>query len=423
VKLLEQPSSAAHDEPRCVPELIIPEARQREKRRRFRIGLAIALVIAIGATVGGIVGAGGAGMSKDPSSGLRPTLPAVGAEALAHTALLTWPAGPPVFTGSDPTGGTGRTVLVEDLGNGGHSVHVLPEIAGGDFPWQIVEVGGYLVYNGTSGVSAVTSSFKGGVRLLGRATYFVPSATPGHVWLVYRRATGPGSATTTTVQLVSVSSGILGPRIALPHDTYLVQGSDEGLLLASQAGELELWQPGRQPATLGSLGAGIEGAGFASNASLVAYGTGCRAAQTTTHIAVTLCSALQVIDVVTGRRLSFPAPAGTAGWVPPSFGANYGLAPNGKWLAAEAATSPAQNDSTELFVLSLAGQQLTSALVPSSHARLFSRAAWSPGGSLLLYQGSADHLDVFRPATGGWYQSTLPADNYTTTMIAVSNGG
>jgi hypothetical protein len=419
MKLLEQPSSAAHDEPRCAPELIIPEARKREKQRRFRIGLAIVLVIAIGATVGGIVGAGGPGMAKDPPSGLQPTLPAVDAEALAHTALLSWPAGQPVFTGSDPTGGTGRTVLVEDLGNGRHSVHVIPEIAGGDFPWQIVEVGAFLVYNGTGGVSAVTNSFKGGVRLLGRATYFVPSATPGHVWLVYRHTAG----TTETVQAVSVSNGTLGPRIALPHGTYLVQGTDGGLLLASQAGELELWQPGHRPTTLGSLGAGIEGAGFASNASLVAYGSSCRVAHTTTNIAATLCPTLQVVDVVTGKRLSFPAPDGTAGWVPPSFGANYGLAPNGKWLAARAATSPAQNGRTELFVLSLAGKQFTPALVPSSRAPFFSRAAWSPDASLLLYQGSGNHLDVFRPATGRWYQPTAPADDYTTTMIAVPTGG
>lgn len=56
MKLLER-APPVRDEPRRAPEVIIPEARRRA-RRRLRIGLAAAVVVVAG-TVGGVVGSGG----------------------------------------------------------------------------------------------------------------------------------------------------------------------------------------------------------------------------------------------------------------------------------------------------------------------------------------------------------------------------
>ena len=52
------------------------------------------------------------------------------------------------------------------------------------------------------------------------------------------------------------------------------------------------------------------------------------------------CPVLRVFDVVTGRLLSFPAPPGTAGWMPFEIGVTHAIAPGGRMIAAYAATRP-----------------------------------------------------------------------------------
>jgi hypothetical protein len=182
-----------------------------------------------------------------------------------NTTLFLWPTGAPEF--NYPSGGSGRRVIVTDLRTGHHLVHQLPGIAPGDFPVPLLAVGDDLVYNGGRGVSVVASSLRGGVRVLGRATYFVASARADQVLLV-RAGRSPGNAI--RVQPVSVSSGRRGRGVVLPRGAGIVQGTAAGFLLISRRGDLEVWRPGRKARTLDQLGTMRADAGFASTTRLVA---------------------------------------------------------------------------------------------------------------------------------------------------------
>ena len=65
--------------------------------------------------------------------------------------------------------------------------------------------------------------------------------------------------------------------------------------------------------------------GSDATSRLGAYGTGCTSQSTAPdapqdpNAGYDTCRALQVLDVVTGKLISFPAPPGTAGWVPDGF--------------------------------------------------------------------------------------------------------
>jgi hypothetical protein len=348
--------------------------------------------------------------------------PAAAVGAGGNTTLFLWPAGAPEF--NYPSGGSGRTVVVADLGIGRHSVHQLPGIAPGDFPVPLLAVGDQLVYNGDHGVSVVASTLRGGVRVLGRATYFVPSARADQVLLV--RAERP-SGRAIRVQPVSVRSGHPGRGVVLPRGAGIVQGTAAGLLLISRSGDLELWRPGRTLRTLDHLGTMRADAGFASTTRLVAYGAGCRIEEATsgfprTPVGYDLCRTLRVIDLVTGKRVSYPAPSGTVGWVPNGFGLNNGFAPSTGALAAETAVPPARKGRIRLFVVPSSGGGRASIPVPSSTAPLYARTAWSPDGSWLLYQGPRQRLRMYRTSTGLQHQSALTCCEYSA-MVAIPSRG
>lgn len=240
------------------------------------------------------------------------------------------------------------------------------------------------------------------------------------VWLVRARQ-WPGKAM--RAQPVSVSSGRRDSAIALPMGATIVQGTDAGLLLISRSGDLELWRPGRAARTLGRLPGSLGGAGFASSTRLVAYGTGCRIKEATsgfprTPVGYDVCRTLRVIDVVSGKRLSYSAPSGTVGWVPHGFGAENGLAPNNGRLAAEAAIPPARKGRIRVFVLPLADTHRAPRPAPLSTAPLYARTAWSPDGSWLFYPGPGERLRIFRPATGASFRSSLRCCPYTA-MVAI----
>ena len=344
--------------------------------------------------------------------------PAAGAGAGGNTTLFLWPAGAPEF--NYPSGGSGRTMVVADLRSGRHSIRQLPHIAPGDFPVPLLAVGDHLVYNGDGGVSVVASTLRGGVRLLGRATYFVPSARADQVLLV-RTGRPPGKAI--RVQPVSVRSGHQRAAVVLPRGAGIVRGTAAGLLLISGSGDLELWRPGRRATTLDQLGTMRADAGFASTTRFVAYGAGCRIEEATsgfprTPVGYDVCKTLRVIDLVTGKRVSYPAPAGTLGWVPNGFGSNNGFALKTGALAAEAAVPPARKGRIRLFVVPSSGGGRTAIPVPSSTAPLCARTAWSPDGSWLLYQGPRQRLRMYRTATGMQHQSALTCCEYTA-MVAI----
>ena len=93
----------------------------------------------------------------------------------------------------------------------------------------------------------------------------------------------------------------------------------------------------------------------------MAYGTGC-ASQTTApdapqnpNAGYDACQVLRVLDVVTGKLISFPAPPGTAGWVPNGFDLAGAISHNGQMIAAYAAMPAQRAGQTRLYVMRIAG--------------------------------------------------------------------
>ncbi|MGI8715370.1 MAG: hypothetical protein ACR2NR_19755 [Solirubrobacteraceae bacterium] len=253
----------------------------------------------------------------------------------SDTTLLLWPAGRPIF-GDLPGGGPGTTVTVDHLNIGKVSMKRIPGIAGGDYPYQIVAVGRRLVYNSGRDVVTLADDLAGVPQVLGPATWFVPSVN-GHVLLVHAKNPSPVS-----VRSVSVATGARGPAIALPKGTQVVsEGTDRGLLLSSWtrrrgSGVLELWRPGRPPRRLPVPADGVVN-GVAADARVIAYGSACRSEEARLAngpAGYTVCARLRVLDLVDGRRVSFPAPRGTLGWVSGVSGLDRALAPGDRMLAA-----------------------------------------------------------------------------------------
>ncbi len=86
--VLEKPPPSVRDHPPRSPEVIIPEARQRETRRRSFIGLVIALVLASGLGIGiGVGGGQGAGHGQGSVSGAGGVGAAHGPTSPAHSVL------------------------------------------------------------------------------------------------------------------------------------------------------------------------------------------------------------------------------------------------------------------------------------------------------------------------------------------------
>jgi hypothetical protein len=293
-------------------EALIKEARERQRRRHRAI--AVILTAAAATTLGVLA------ITAEPS--VRASKRSVQSAPIsapdlhgAGTTLLMWPAGAANF-GDLPGGGSGTIARLDDLGTGDVSLRRIPGIAGGSFTYAMMPVGRWLVYNSDSGVSAIADNLDGSPRVLGNASWFVPSAAKGSVLLVHVDS----SVNPRSVRTASVATGSLGPVVALPRGTeVVVEGTDRGLLLLVHH-RLELWQRGRQPTELGYLSVGYSIA-IAANARLLAYGTSCRNEEATTGfpngpVGYSACAMLRVVDVVNGERESFAAPRGTLGWVP-----------------------------------------------------------------------------------------------------------
>jgi hypothetical protein len=379
-------------------EALIKEARQRQRRRRRAIAL---VLVAIAVTALG-AWASSRTMSVRGSRRAAEGPPSAGSVLRgAGTALLMWPAGAPNF-GDLPGGGSGTTADLDNLTTGHVSPRRIPGIAGGDFSNALLPVGRWLVYNSAGDVSVIADDLQGSPRVLGNASWFVPSAVTGSVLLVYvDSAVIPRS-----VRFASVATGSLGPVITLPKRTQqVIESTDRGLLLQFPH-QLDLWRPGGRPTKLGYL-THLDSLAIAANARLVASGTSCKSEEATTGfpsgpVGYSACATLRIIDLVSGRRRSFPAPRGTLGWVPgeSQSGFEATIAPAGTMLAAQAAITPAQAGRTQLFVVHLARDHNLPTAVPLSTVREGADAAWSIDGSWLLYQGPSTRLRAFQPTTG-----------------------
>jgi hypothetical protein len=409
--------------PGTEPEAVIRQARRRQRRRQLVTALAVAAVLAGAAGVlAGLQPPGQPRRVSPPPP--RPPAPAVGRPGLpapiphsVGTTVLMWPVGYPAF---GP--GFGPPAYLDNLSTGRLSRRYKPTFAGGDYRPYLVRAGRWLVYVG-DGTMAIRDDLTGTPRVLGSTPFFAPAAAPGHVWLERLSgadpAIGQGRA---SVWQVSVRTGRRGPVIALPRRTFLLAGTDAGLLLEVPQGQdfgLALWRPG------GALRAlpysPLAGNVFDLSPRLVAYGTGCRGRDTVANDYYATCPVLRVLDVATGALVSFAAPVGTAGWMPFGFDVTHAIAPQDAMIAAYAATRPLGQGQDRLFVMRLTGGTRRALAVPSSTARLWARTAWSATGSWLFYQGPRGRMWAEQVSSGKIRASSTPCCPYTV-MVAFPSG-
>lgn len=395
---------------------VIEDARRRQRRERWgaaAVLTAIAAVIALGFTLSnnGPTQPGGARV-QSRATGVGATT-AIGVPG-AHTTLLTWPAGKPVF-GDLPGGGPGTTVRVARLDTGRSTVERIPQIAGGDFPYTLASVGRWLVFNSDHGVAAIRADLRGRMRVLGQAGWFVPGAR-GHVWLIPPDNLGVKPH---TVRDVDVSTGAQAPPVTLPRGADVIQGTTRGLLLVARGpgrDRLKLWHPGAPPVTLAPLGFGAENV-FTTTTNRVAYGSSCNLLSRP-HGAELVCARLTVLDLQSGARRSVAAPTATRGWVAPldTMRGSTSLSTNGRYLAAQAALPPAGGDRARLYLVRLRGTGPAATPVPNSTTGFYAQMAWSTSGDWLTYQTGQRRLKAWRP---GAKPRTLTFRCCGATMVSV----
>jgi hypothetical protein len=270
---------------------------------------------------------------------------------------------------------------------------------------------------------AIRDDLRGRPRVLGPTPYFAPAATPGRVWLFQFRngVQGPVRAWT-----APIAGGPPSQPITLPASVTLpvVRGTDAGLLLQVRHG-LALWNPDSAPRILPYSPSPSDG--LDATPRLVAYGTGCGELGTSPDASYApgtgfeACQVLRILDVVTGRLISFPAPQGTAGWVPNGFNLVSAISPDGRMIAGYAAMRPqGKGPQVRLYVMRIASPSRPAWAVPSSAAYLFARTAWSASGTWLLYQGPGGHLWAYQVTSGQKRASSTPCCHYTVMVAAPS---
>jgi hypothetical protein len=412
-------AAAAHEQ----FELLIREARRRQRRRRLA-----ALMVVVAAAGTYLIARTAAGSRSHPKqeTALRRV---VGAPAPiprnVGTTLLMWPAGYPAF---GPGGGP--SAYVDDLSTGRLTESEQPAIGSGDFQPLATLVGRWLLYVGDGAVNAIRDDLTGRPRVLATTPFLAPAAAPGRVWLFKVGHGMRGSVRVWTIRAwtEAPSGGRPSRPITLPAGATLpaVRGTDAGLLLQLPQG-LALWNPGGgAPRSLPSSSNFTDG--FDATSRLVAYGTSCTTQVTAQNAAqpnagYDTCKALQVLDIVTGKLVSFPAPAGTGGWVPAGFNLVSAISHDDRMIAAYAALRPQTAGQVRLYVMQTAGLSRRAKLVPSSVAYLFARTAWSANDTWLLYQGPAGHLWAYQVTSGQTRASSTPCCQYTVMVAAPSRSG
>ena len=399
-------------------DLVIREARRRQRRRWLVTGLA--LVASLAGAISVAAGLTSRGRPPVSHPRPRPSAPATRQQVLpppiprsVGTTVLLWPV---VAHGDYPTFGPHQwpPAYVDDLATGRLSRRHKLAFAGGDFLPYLVRVRHWLVYVGGGGATVIRDDLKGRPRVLGRTPFFAPAASPGHVWL--ERVRGYfGEGGRPSVWLVSVRTGHGGPVIDLPRGSQLVAGTRAGLLLAVPRGHdfsLALWRPGGAPRLLPN--SPRSGSGLDASSRLVTYGTGCRYHDTVSNDSYSACQVLRIYNVVTGKLLSLRPPPGTVGWLPLGIGVTQAIAPGGRLIAAYAATLSPGRARGRLFVLRLGRTGGPPRAVPYSavDATLWSRTAWSAGGSWLFYQGPTGHLWAYQVSSGRVRASGTPCCRY-----------
>jgi len=348
------------------------------------------------------------------------------------TTLLAWPVATGDFPAFGP--GFGPEALVLDLVSGHRSARQIPQIAGCDCLPYLIAVGSRVVYAGDGGTAAIPATLTAKPRLLGATGFFVPSATPGRIWLVWNQGGRPGGQGRVQVRQVAVMGGPAGPVLTMPADTgRVISGTDNGFLLEVLHGtheDLVLWRPGGVQRMLPDMTAsdamaGIS-AGVDATARVVAYGTRCDTHTTAAtksgggNTGYEACEMLRVLDVATGKLTSYGAPPGTS-WEPNGFNTTDAISPDDQMVAAYAVQTGSASGQARLYVVSLRSGRTQ--LVPSSQVVLAGQTAWSATGSWLLYQGRGGHLWAYQMTSGKIRESSTPCCQYTVMVATPTHSG
>jgi hypothetical protein len=408
---VHRPPGSSHDD----AEALIREARRRQRRRQLAIGAAIVVLAGLTGTITALTAPGAShhraadARRKAVSKAIpQPASPGPIPHSVATT-LLLWPADGTTW---GPSGGP--TAYADDLTTGRLAQTSKAAIGGGDYQPVLVRTGDWLVYVG-NGTNVIRTSLTGGTRTLASTPFFIPAAQPGYVWL-------PGAKN--TIRLAAAAGGPPGQPIALPPGSQPIAGTDAGLLLIASSGLLELWRPGSVPRSLpGSAASGLTD-GFGVSPRLVAYGVGCVDVGISANApyeadgAYQACRTLRVLDVLTGRLTSFPAPRGTTGWVPYQFDTTSPISPGGAMIAAEAAVRSRYDDQGRLYVIPIGQKRGQLRVVPGSAGFVRSKVAWSVHGGWLFFQGPTGNLWAYQPGSGDVRASATPCCQYNV-MIAL----
>jgi hypothetical protein len=304
------------------------------------------------ACIGAALAMAGCGSAPSATRGARP--------AAANRAA---PSGTLYLANTRP-----GTVTVVDVARGQTATHRLRELSAGDPPYMLAVIGRRVVVYGSNRTSAFDARLHEPARSLGEAWFFIPSATPGRVWLALLDPASPA----TVRGLRAVREVTTDGRVTLAHSArpphWPVAAVDSGLLM--QGKTLELWQP-RTGRILRKL------PGLFPLATRHALAVTCPSR----------CRAIHVTDTDTGAdTIIRPGPGFR-------FIASYdgAFSPDGKLVAVPAHT---RDGHTHVAIIDLA--QRTARLVRGARlARDYTLMTWSSTG-WLFYNAGRRHLAAYR---------------------------
>jgi hypothetical protein len=263
---------------------------------------------------------------------------------------------------------------------------VFPHRAGGDFPYQVLRAGRFLVYPGDQGAYRIPTNLRGRARLLGRADYVVPSSRPGRVWLV---DIPNRESTAWSVREVDVTSAHQRAAQRLPQGSVVITGIRGGLLVTTSDGGAASWNPDTR-----RFGARFPGPNRGNlvdvRGSLVAWGIDCDPNS--------FCRRIGVYDLDHHTRQEFSSPPGTGGWVTTGGqGSRDAFSPDRRYLAVRAIDPDAAH--SRVFVVELATDAI-SEVPDSSSVSPYSRVAWAPATNWVVFEHDPDELRAYEPTTG-----------------------
>jgi hypothetical protein len=258
---------------------------------------------------------------------------------------------------------------VVDVARSQTATHWLRELSGGDPPYMIAVIGGRVVVYGRNRTSAFDARLHEPARSLGEAWFFVPSSTPGRVWLALLDPASPA----TVRGLRAVREVTTDGRVTLAHSArpphWPLAAVDGGLLI--QGKTLELWQP-RTGRILRKL------PGVFPLATRAALAVSCPRRCRTIHVTDTDTGADSIIRPGPGFRFI------------ESY--NGAFSPDGKLVAVPAHT---REGLAHVAIIDLARR--TTRLVRGARlARDYTLMTWSSTG-WLFYNAGHGHLAAYRP--------------------------